>query len=502
MHFFRVSSLKTQLLIIILLAMLVPAAAMLYDIFIATKTDDVLINETEQKLIQITNLINEQMQREINISDEIRCATLSDIFNSVVVPLIEHYPGVRICLYERETDNIIIYGHLHEFGARLPEEKKERERRIYNETQAGIASVLSSGTPITRLGKTYDDRFLEHLVPIKNNNSEVIAVIWTEQMMHPIFAQSSRVRLVLRYIIFCVFGIGVAVTLFTISGIVNRIRIIKDGIIKMEKNLNNRLPEMSGEMGHVAAAINEMAQVLAEKEQLIDQYRRSENLMSMGRTITEIAHELRAPVSVIQATAQAMEINIKDTQLKDYVERIEQQVERHNKLINEILDFGRPDPGTMEPLDINDLVNSVLTTMEPLFSKADIMLEFKTTAQTPLIISGNAEKLKQVFINLSLNALDAMQQHGTLTIQTYSKDGYALVSVRDTGEGIAPEDLPNIFEPFYTKKARGSGLGLAISKRIIQIHGGIIDAKSEAGSGSIFTMRLPLQQICNAPEQD
>lgn len=124
MHFFRVSSLKTQLLIIILLAMLVPAAAMLYDIFIATKTDDVLINETEQKLIQITNLINEQMQREINISDEIRCATLSDIFNSVVVPLIEHYPGVRICLYERETDNIIIYGHLHEFGARLPEEKK------------------------------------------------------------------------------------------------------------------------------------------------------------------------------------------------------------------------------------------------------------------------------------------------------------------------------------------------------------------------------------------
>lgn len=352
------------------------------------------------------------------------------------------------------------------------------------------------------MGKTYDDRFLEHLVPIKNNNSEVIAVIWTEQMMHPIFAQSSRVRLVLRYIIFCVFGIGVAVTLFTISGIVNRIRIIKDGIIKMEKNLNNRLPEMSGEMGHVAAAINEMAQVLAEKEQLIDQYRRSENLMSMGRTITEIAHELRAPVSVIQATAQAMEINIKDTQLKDYVERIEQQVERHNKLINEILDFGRPDPGTMEPLDINDLVNSVLTTMEPLFSKADIMLEFKTTAQTPLIISGNAEKLKQVFINLSLNALDAMQQHGTLTIQTYSKDGYALVSVRDTGEGIAPEDLPNIFEPFYTKKARGSGLGLAISKRIIQIHGGIIDAKSEAGSGSIFTMRLPLQQICNAPEQD
>jgi len=90
-----------------------------------------------------------------------------------------------------------------------------------------------------------------------------------------------------------------------------------------------------------------------------------------------------------------------------------------------------------------------------LFSKTDIMLEFKTAAQTPLIINGNAEKLKQVFINLILNALEAMQQHGTLTIQTSCDQGQALVSVRDTGEGILPEDLPNIFEPFYTKKVSG-----------------------------------------------
>ncbi|MFA7468038.1 MAG: two-component sensor histidine kinase, partial [Desulfotomaculaceae bacterium] len=153
MPFFRMSSLKTQLLLIVLLALLVPATAMLYDIFFATKTDDILINETEKKLIQITDLINEQMQRKINITDENWNATLSNTFNSVAAPLIRHYPGVRICLYERETDNIIVHGYLHEFRARLPEEIKERERRIYNETQAGIASVLASGTPITRLGK-------------------------------------------------------------------------------------------------------------------------------------------------------------------------------------------------------------------------------------------------------------------------------------------------------------------------------------------------------------
>ncbi len=500
MPFFRVSSLKTQLLIIVLLALLVPAAAMLYDIFFTAKTDYVLIDETEKKLIHITDLINEKMSWEINNIDEDRSPALAEIFNSSAEPLIKHYPGVRIGLHEIDTNNITVHGYLHEFKARLPEEKKARERRIYNETQAGIASVLASGTSITMLGETYDDRFLEHLVPVKIN-SRVIAVIWTEQMIHPIFAQSSQVRLVIRYIIFFVFGLGVTVALFTISGVVNRIRVIKDGIIEMEKDLSNRLPEMSGELGHVTAAVNEMAQVLAEKEQLIDQYRRSENLMAMGRTITEIAHELRAPVSVIQATSQAMEINIKDKpELKDYVERIERQVERHNKLINEILDFGRPDPGTIETLDINDLINSVVITIEPLFSKTDIMLEFKTASQTPIIINGNAEKLKQVFINLTLNALEAMQQHGTLTIQTSCADGQAMISVSDTGVGIPPEDLPNIFEPFYTKKARGSGLGLAISKRIIQIHGGSIEARSEAGTGSIFTVHLPLQQTSTTQE--
>ncbi len=490
----RVQNLTTQLLIVILLALLVPAAAMLYDIFFAAKTDDVLIKEMEKKLIRITNHVSQQVQSKLSTAgDAARGTTPAEVFNEVAAPLTEHYPGVRICYYDKETGDIIIHGYLHEFGKRLPEERKEREQRIYRETEAGISSVLAGGTPITRLGKTYDDQFLEHLVPLKIN-SATVGVIWAEQMMHPIFAQSSRVRLVLRYVIFGVFGLGVAVALLTVTGIIRGIRIIREGITEMKKNLHNKLPEMPGEMGYIAAAVNDMARELLEKEQVLDQYRRSENLLAMGRTITEIAHELRAPVSVIQATAQAMELNTRDLpQLADYVRRIEREVERHNKLINELLAFGRPDPGPMQIINLNDIIKSVVDASEPLLAKAGIKLECRCAA-VPLYVRGNGEKIKQVFTNLVFNAIEAMRQNGTLTVHTRAGNEQAVVTVRDTGEGIPPEDLPNIFEPFYTKKASGSGLGLAICKRIIEIHGGAIDVRSQAGSGSEFTVRLPLTE--------
>ncbi|SFQ94584.1 ATP-binding protein [Desulfoscipio geothermicus] len=493
MPFFRRQSLKTQLLVIVFLALLLPAAAMFYDIFFAAKTDDVLIHATDKKLTRIANLVHDQVRRELK-SYPGNSQPLEEVFTAVTDPLIKHYPGVRICLYDKDSGDITILGYLHEFGTRLPEEKKERERRIYNETKAGINAVLASGNAISRLGKTYDDQFLERLVPLQIN-SRTIAVIWAEEMMHPIFARSSRMRLVIRYVILGVFGLGIAASLATIFGLVRRINIIKDGTVKLEQNLNYALPQMPGEMGQITSAINKMARGLIEKEQLIDQYRRSENLIAMGRTITEIAHELRAPVSVIQAAAQAMALNFQDLpRLDEYIQQIDRQVERHSKLINELLDFGRPDPGTIEKMDINELIKSVLTANEPLISKTGIKLNYPSAGHKPLVIQGNAEKLKQVFTNLIINALEAMRQNGVLTIESHAAGEQVAVSVRDTGEGIPPEDLPNIFEPFYTKKAGGNGLGLAICKRIVQIHGGSIEVKSVKGSGSEFIVSLPLYE--------
>lgn len=495
----KFQTLKNQLIIIVLIALLLPSAAMLYDIYYASKTDDVLIAEAEKKLEQITSFVSNNIYNQINNEEMVYSnEELVGIFNLVAESLANgNYPGVRLCLYVTETNQIYIQGYLHEFGDRLSEEKKERDQRIYDEAKEGIAAVQASGTFITRLGNTWDDQFLEHLVPIKVNN-QIVAVLWAEERMHPIFAKGKHVRLFVRYVVFTVFGLGVCFTLLTITNMVNRIRSIKNGLIQLEYNLNYQLPELPGEMGQISGAINKMARGLAEKEQEIEHYKRQEDLMAMGRLTTEIAHELRAPVSIIQATAEAMEASSRDaTDIKDYINRIEQQVDRHNKLIQELLEFGRPNPGAVEMLDLNELIDVIMSYVKPLLEKNDILLNYINTSTESLYIDGNADKLKQVFINLIVNAIEAMQPKGKLTIQIRAEEDQAVITVRDTGKGISQEDLQNIFEPFYTRKAGGNGLGLAISKRIIQIHSGSIEVESKAYSGSVFTVRLPVQKEYN-----
>ena len=496
------ASLKNQLLFIVLLALLLPSAAMLYDIFYATKTDDVLIAETEKKLVQITALVSEKINTRL-INRPYKTSALEDIFDEVAKPLAtDNYPGVRLCLYAIDTQNITIHGYLHQFGERLPEEKEERELRIYYEAREGIMAVQASGVPMTRIGKTWDDQFLEHLVPVKMDG-QTVAVLWAEERMHPIFAKSTHVRLVLRYVIFLAFGLGIAVTMLTMLNVMNRIHSIKDGLKNLENDLNNTLPEQPGELGVISKAINKMAHNIAEKEQLIEHYKRQDDLLAMGRLTTEIAHELRAPVSIIQAAAEAMETNVEDiSQLSEYIKRIEGQVERHNQLINELLAFGKPNPGVLTDVDIVKLIENVLSSVKPLLVKHCIKLDYLNTLNRPMLVDCNEDKLKQVFINIIVNAVDSMQKNGKLTIQLALECDFIAITLKDTGQGISQEDLQKIFEPFYTRKSGGSGLGLAISKRIIEIHGGTITVQSIKQRGSVFTVLLPVLKTTIACAED
>lgn len=504
MEFPRLDSLKNQLIVIIMLALLLPSAAMLYDIFYATKTDDVLIAETEKKLVQITDLVNKNINSQLLVEDQPHSSTvLNETFNLVAEPLTaNNYPGVRLCLYIIETGQITIHGYLHEYGQRLPEEKEERDLRIYNEAKEGILAVEASGTPITRIGKTWDDQFLEHLVPVKLNG-HTVAILWAEERMHPIFAKSQHIRLAMRYVIFLVFGLGISVTLMAMVNVMKRIRSIKDGLKNLENNLNDTLPEQPGELGVISKAINKMARNIAEKEQLIKHYQRQDDLLAMGRLTTEIAHELRAPVSIIQATAEAMESNVEEvSQVGEYIRRIERQVERHNQLINELLEFGRPNPGAMKDINIAEMIEGTLFSVKPLLIKHGIELEYLKTLPEPVFVDANEDKLKQVFINLIVNAIESMQKNGQLTVQLNLECDFVIIMIKDTGQGISQEDLQRIFEPFYTRKSGGSGLGLAISKRIIEIHGGIITVQSERQRGSIFTVLLPVLGNNNSVPQD
>ncbi|AEG14010.1 integral membrane sensor signal transduction histidine kinase [Desulfofundulus kuznetsovii DSM 6115] len=493
---FRPQSFKLQLISIVAILLIVPVLVMLYDILFASRTDDQLIKDMQNRLVALGDHLGEQMearaleQWKANPRPDLT-GFLVDEFNRLAAPLTSSHPGIRCGLYITGQERIWVQGFLHEYRPRQPETPEERVERIFREAEEGIKAVLAGGQPITRIGQTWDDQFLEYLVPVRIQG-KVVAVVWVEERLHPLFARSARVRLLLRYATLGIFSFAVVATLASILSLVRGVGRLKEGLLELEKNLEARIPEMPGELGEIGRAVNQMAANLAEKEQLVEHLRRSEHLAALGRLVTDIAHELRAPIGIMQSTVEVVRPSLeKDEGMKEPLAIIEEQIGRLNGLIGELLDFGRPGSG-MKEVNLNDLISEIAVASRAYLSQNGVELNLSLADGLPPV-RGNREKLQQVFLNLIVNAIQAMSGGGRLDIETFaSKDGVCAV-FRDTGEGIPPEDLEHIFQPFFSRKTRGSGLGLAISQEIVRIHGGSITVESHPGQGTVFTVCLPVR---------
>ena len=487
---------KFQMISIVGLLLLAPLLVLVYDFTLLSKTDDILIAEMEGELSGIANSIGKQIHERVN--EELRndyhqdmSSLLESVFIDVAVPLSVNYKGVRMGLYNVDKEQIITQGYLHDYRPPGGEEQEHRQQRVYKETADGINAVLAGSGAIAMLGATWDDRFLEYLVPIYIDD-QLVAVAWAEKRMHPVFAKSAKVRQAVLYAVIFIFWVGIGATIVSTISMARRVEAIKNGLVGLKSDFNNHLPSMPGELGTITDAINEMAVSLAEKEHLAKQLRRSERLATLGRTVTDIAHELRNPVTIVQATVELMEPKIKgDVELDECLGMIQEQLERQNSLISELLNFGRPSNVELEHIDLGSLMNEIVSITTPLLNKNRININFTSTREIPAI-TGNKEKLTQVFMNLIMNAIQAMPEGGSLTIQTFFREDAVCVSFCDTGEGIPEEHLCSIFEPFYSRKAGGSGLGLAISKRIVEIHRGTINVESLPDQDTTFMVCFPI----------
>lgn len=479
--------LRVQVIVAVALLLVAPLLVMLYDLRAASRSDDVLVRDLEARLTQVAAGLAAEI--EARWGGEPR--EMPGVFRDVAGPLAAGNPGTRLGLYVVDTGQLFVEGFLHEYRELSPEEQEARERRILREAAAGIASVLAGGQPLTRVGQTWDDHFLEALVPVRVGN-RTAAVAWAEQRLHPVFAQRARTRLLLRYAALGTLSVGLLFTMWAVLNFAGQVRRIKEGLGALERDLQHTLPEMPGEMGQIAAAINKMAAGLAEKERQIEQFRRSENLVALGRLVTEIAHELRNPVSIIQAVVQVMGSELGHVAgVGQYVQKVEDQVARHQKMVEELLEFGRPSGAGVGLLDLNDLVRTTVASVEPLLTRRGVGHSFVPAAES-LPVEGNGAKLQQVLVNLIMNAVQAMGAGGTLTLRCFRLEDRACVAVEDTGEGIAPEEMARLFVPFHSRKPAGAGLGLAISEQIVKIHGGTIDVASEYGRGTTVRVCLPL----------
>lgn len=229
------------------------------------------------------------------------------------------------------------------------------------------------------------------------------------------------------------------------------------------------------------------AAVAIANARLVEQLRRTEQLKMLGQLSAGIAHEVRNPLLTIKGAAQYLQSKFKEESEEDeFASIIVEESDRINQLIAQFLDYARPAKPELQPMDVTECLDRTLTLVNVELRHAKIEL-VRDYAHGLSEVLGDKKQLGQVFLNLILNAIEAMPNGGTLRIQTTPE---RQIQISDTGVGMSTEEQERIFEPFYTGKEHGLGLGLAIVKEIVSEHGGAISVESEKGKGTTFTIIL------------
>jgi signal transduction histidine kinase len=254
-----------------------------------------------------------------------------------------------------------------------------------------------------------------------------------------------------------------------------------------------QLEHLNRELAAASRSLAHEQKVTVEELRLTEhRARAAESLASVATLVAGLAHEIGTPMGVIRGHAEALEGSVEGEKAAWRLRTIREQIDRISLIIQSLLNIARPKQAQRVPVTLASVADTALAFLSEKVRRRSVRVE-RAFAPAPDVL-GDADKLQQLFLNLILNALDAMPEGGTLRVAIApSGDDEIEVSVADTGTGIAAADLPQIFTPFFSTKpaGRGSGLGLMVAEGIVSDHGGRIEAQSEVGRGTTFTMRFP-----------
>ena len=235
---------------------------------------------------------------------------------------------------------------------------------------------------------------------------------------------------------------------------------------------------------------------LTEVRALRREIERSQRLASVGRLAAGVAHEIRNPLSSIKGFATYFKQRYQDVPEDQQTAGIMiQEVDRLNRVVSQLLEFSRPVTISPKPTSLKGLVKDSLKLIERQAQDKQIAINTRNSADIDEV-KIDPDRINQVLLNLYLNAIEAMRPGGKLGIEIFDseKNGGLNIQISDTGHGIAAEDLPKIFDPYFTTKSSGTGLGLAIAHNIVEAMGGTIEVKSKADKGTTFTLTIPLRE--------
>lgn len=257
------------------------------------------------------------------------------------------------------------------------------------------------------------------------------------------------------------------------------------------------------EIGDLGRNFNQMVGQLRDSREEIErlhrtQMSRAEHLATLGELATGLAHEIRNPLAGIAGVIEIVARDLPTTSpARAVVKDVRQEIARINHIVTDLLQTARPHPPMVRKSDLNTTVEHavMLGRQQALAKSVEIALHKDPSLPE---VEHDSDQIHQVMLNLLLNALQAIDKNGKVTVTLTSMNGTAIVEVTDNGRGIEPIDLPNIFRPFFTTKGEGTGLGLSLARRIVEDHQGRIDVKSTVGKGTTFAVVLPLQRTSSS----
>lgn len=301
-----------------------------------------------------------------------------------------------------------------------------------------------------------------------------------------------------------------AVVLAVLAVLVERpLRELHEKIARVRQgdlNVTVEFAKRQDEIGELGRNFNEMARQLRESREEVQrllasartQMTRAEHLATLGELAAGLAHEIRNPLAGIAGVIEIIGRELPEpSPSREVLQDVQQEVLHIKKILSDLLDYARPKPPALRPADLNATVEHAVAIAKQQILSRPIAIELER-AEGLAPVEHDSRQIQQVLLNLMLNAIQAIPKTGWVRVRVEAQQAFTVVRVADSGRGIAPEHLPNIFRPFFTTKGQGTGLGLSLARRIVEDHGGRIEVMSALGEGSTFSVWLPFRKP--APE--
>jgi two-component system NtrC family sensor kinase len=373
----------------------------------------------------------------------------------------------------------------------------ENQRAVGTRLAEDVSNiVLRQGQPYVGTAFVVNENYITRYEPLRDEQGQVVGVLYVgarqaafQRLLNTV---DQRITLIATLTILLTFILATPVSRIITRPLKELRQLARTSRRVAGGDLNARAPVFAkGEVGQLATDFNYMLDTLqATKDQLVH----SENLAAIGQLAAGVAHELNNPLGTVLLYADTLlRENDEQDQHRSDLQVIVREIQRCKSIVAALLDFARQRQSTVQDVDLNELVLSILEVekIHPRYQAVHFVIELDPNLPR---IQADPTQLREVFLNLLTNAAEAMPDGGQLTLRTIADPPEMVtIVVSDTGVGISKENLGRIFTPFFTTKpvGKGTGLGLAITYGIVKLHRGQIDVKSRIGEGTTFTIGLP-----------